>query len=80
MPGKGGDTRSGRPVKGASDRKRREKVQRLRLIGLGMAEDKVKKLNTSEVRQLIKAPAKLKKSLANQKKSLANQKKNLAKK
>jgi len=29
-----------------------------------MAEEKVKKLNSSEVRQLIKAPAKLKKSLA----------------
>jgi hypothetical protein len=29
-----------------------------------MAEDKVKKLDTSEVRQLVKAPAKLKKSLA----------------
>jgi hypothetical protein len=64
MPGKGGDTRSGRPVKGTSDRKRREKVQRLRLVAFGMAEEKVKKLNSSEVRQLIKAPAKLKKSLA----------------
>jgi hypothetical protein len=64
MPGKGGDTRAGRPVKGTSDKKYREKVQRRRLVGLGMAEDKVKKLNASEVRQLVKAPAKVKKSLA----------------
>ncbi len=78
MAGKGGDTRSGRPVKGESDKKRREKVQRKRLVGLGVAEDKVKKLNSSEVRQMLKAPVKLKKSLA---KSLAKSiaKKNLAK-
>jgi hypothetical protein len=61
MPGKGGNTRAGRPVKGTSDKKRREKVQRQRLIGLGVSEDKVKKLNPAEVRQLLKRPAKLKK-------------------
>jgi len=61
MSGKGGDTRSGRPVKGASDKKRREKVQRSRLVKLGVAEDKVKAMNALEVRLMLKRPAKLKK-------------------
>ncbi|MEI6563829.1 MAG: hypothetical protein WCO42_05930 [bacterium] len=61
MAGKGGDSRAGRPVKGASDKKRREKVQRKRLIGLGVAADKVKKLNASAVRAMLKEPKKLKK-------------------
>lgn len=51
----------GRPIKGASDKKRREKVQRKRLIGLGVPESKVKKLDAAEVRQMLKRPAKLKK-------------------
>ena len=54
-------SRDNRPVKGASDKKRREKVQRNRLIALGVAEDKVMKMNTLEVRMLLKRPAKLKK-------------------
>jgi hypothetical protein len=61
MSGKGGDTRAGRPVKGTSDKKRREKVQRIRLIKLGVAEDKVKKMNPLEVRLMLKRPAKIKK-------------------
>ena len=60
MPGKGGDTRAGRPVKGTSDKKRREKVQRNRLIKLGVAEDKVRKMNPLEVRLMLKRPAKIK--------------------
>jgi hypothetical protein len=64
MPGKGGDTRAGRPVKGSSDKKRREKVQRKRLVAMGMSEEKVRKLNSAEVRQHVKAPEKLKKNLA----------------
>ena len=64
MAGKGSLSRLFRPVKGASDKKRREKVQRKRLIGLGMSEEKVKKLDASQVRQLIKAPKKLQKKLA----------------
>ena len=64
MPGKGGDTRLGRPVKGISDKKRREKVQRRRLVAMGVSEDKVKKLNSFEVRQMVKAPGKVKKDLA----------------
>ncbi len=61
MSGKGGDTRAGRPVKGTSDKKRREKVQRLRLVKLGVSEDKVKKMNPLEVRLMLKRPAKIKK-------------------
>ena len=61
MSGKGVDTRMGRPVKGASDKKRREKVQALRLIGLGVPEATVKKMNPTEVRTMLKRPAKLKK-------------------
>ena len=61
MGGKGSLSRDNRPVKGASDKKRREKVQRNRLIALGVAEDKVMKMNTLEVRMLLKRPAKLKK-------------------
>lgn len=51
----------GRPVKGTSDKKRREKVQRNRLIGLGVPEEKVKTMNAAEIRQMLKRPAKLKK-------------------
>lgn len=61
MGGKGSLSRDNRPVKGASDKKRREKVQRNRLIALGVAEDKVMKMNTLEVRMMLKRPAKLKK-------------------
>jgi len=61
MAGKGGDSRAGRPVKGASDKKRREKVQRKRLLGLGVAADKVKKMDASAVRIMLKEPKKIKK-------------------
>lgn len=64
MSGKGGNTRAGRPVKGTADKKYREKVQRRRLVALGMSEDKVTKLNAAQVRDLVKAPAKVKKSLS----------------
>jgi hypothetical protein len=61
MSGKGVNTRMGRPVKGTSDKKRREKVQALRLIGLGVPEATVKTMNPTEVRTMLKRPAKLKK-------------------
>ena len=61
MPGKGSLTREGRPVKGASDKKRREKVQRIRLTKLGVPEAKVKTLNAREGRLMLKRPAKIKK-------------------
>jgi hypothetical protein len=49
----------GRPVKGTSDKKRREKVQRNRLVKLGVSEEKVNTMNASEVRAMLKRPAKL---------------------
>jgi len=61
MGGKGSLSRDNRPVKGASDKKRREKVQRNRLIALGVPEAKVNKMNTLEVRMMLKRPAKIKK-------------------
>jgi hypothetical protein len=64
MPGKGGLTRLFRPIKKDSDKKRREKVQRKRLVALGMSEEQVNALNAFQVRQVLKRPAKVKKSLA----------------
>ncbi len=60
MAGKGINVRMKRPVKKAGDKKRREKVQRKRLIALGVEPAKVQKLNAAQVRQLLKEPAKLK--------------------
>jgi len=59
MSGKGVNTRMGRPVKGTSDKKRREKVQRSRLVKLGVPEAKVNTMNAAEVRTMLKRPAKL---------------------
>lgn len=64
MAGKGKMSRLMRPVKKTGDRKRRQKVQRRRLVALGVPEEKVKKLNPLQVRMLLKRPAKLKKALA----------------
>ncbi len=61
MAGKGTLSRLNRPVKKASDKRRREKVQRKRLIGLGVSEQKVKAMNAKEVRLMLKAPGKIKK-------------------
>ncbi len=61
MAGKGYNVKMKRPVKKASDKRRREKVQRKRLVGLGVDEAKVKKMNSSQVRQMIKEPKKVKK-------------------
>jgi hypothetical protein len=64
MAGKGGLTRLFRPVKGASDRKRRDKVQYKRLIALGMPEAKVRGLTTKQIRLALKEPKKLQAALA----------------
>ena len=61
MGGKGSLSRDNRPVKGTSDKKRREKVQRLRLIKLGVPEATVKTMNPLQVRMMLKRPAKIKK-------------------
>lgn len=62
MAGKGINVRMKRPIKKASDKRRREKVQRKRLVGLGVDAETVKKLNPSQIRQMLKAPKKIKKS------------------
>lgn len=48
-----------RPKKKPRERRRREATQRRRLIALGAEEDKVAKLTTKEVRQLLRKPAKV---------------------
>ena len=62
MAGKGKNVRAKRPIKKTSDRRRRNKVQSRRLIGLGVPEEKVKKMNPKQVRLLLKRPAKIKQS------------------
>jgi len=49
-----------RPTKSGGDRRRREKVQRGRLLTLGMAEAAVQKLDAKEVRTLLRHPLKVK--------------------
>lgn len=61
MGGKGSLSRDNRPVKGASDKKRREKVQRNRLITLGVPAETVSQMNALQVREMLKRPAKIKK-------------------
>ncbi|MDD2237354.1 MAG: hypothetical protein PHP44_10080 [Kiritimatiellae bacterium] len=53
-----------RPTKSNVDRKRREKTQRNRLVALGMDEASVLKLNTKEVRTLLRRPLKVKAKVA----------------
>lgn len=53
-----------RPVKSAGETKRRQKVQKLRLIGLGMAEDEVQKMGADKVRLLLMRPAKVEQTVA----------------
>ncbi len=49
-----------RPKKGTSERTRRVKTQKKRLVALGVDEAKVQKLNTKEIRNLLRKPALLK--------------------
>lgn len=49
-----------RPKKGTSERTRRVKTQKKRLVALGVDEVKVSKLNTKEIRNLLRKPALLK--------------------
>ena len=53
-----------RPRKKPADKRRRQTVQRKRLIGLGMPEETVKQLDPITVRTMLKRPVKLKKKLA----------------
>lgn len=51
-----------RPKKATTDKKRRERVHRKRLIGLGVAAEKVGKMNPKQVRTMLKRPARIKKT------------------
>jgi len=48
-----------RPVKSAPEKARRHRLQKTRLIALGMSEEKVEKLNTKQVRQFLAHPKKV---------------------
>lgn len=47
-----------RPRKSEAERRRRNKLHRKRLVALGVPEEKVAKLNTQEMRTLIRRPVK----------------------
>lgn len=49
-----------RPKKGTSERTRRVNTQKKRLVALGVDEVKVSKLNTKEIRAMLRKPAALK--------------------
>lgn len=53
-----------RPKKTPAEKRRREKIQRDRLSGLGMDEDAVKKMNAKDVRTALRHPAKVKQTTA----------------
>ncbi len=52
-----------RPRKAPGAKRRRQLEQRKRLIGLGVDEEKVSKMNPREIRDMVKYPAKVTKSL-----------------
>jgi len=51
-----------RPKKSGCDRRRREKVQKKRLLAHGMSDAAVGKLNTQQIKRLLQRPAKIKKT------------------
>ncbi len=48
-----------RPVKGEGDRRRRQRVQKKRLAGLGVDAAVVAKMDPKTVRNMLKLPAKI---------------------
>jgi hypothetical protein len=48
-----------RPKKGAGDKRRRVKAQRKRLVGLGLPEAQVAKMNPKDLRTVLARPAKI---------------------
>lgn len=50
-----------RPKKKPAAKRRRVKVQKTRLVALGLKEDAVNKMTSREVRDLLKRPRKIKK-------------------
>ena len=53
-----------RPVKSEGERRRRQKVQKKRLIGLGVDVAEARKLAPETVRIMLKRPAKVKRAVA----------------
>lgn len=53
------NTNRSRPTKSAGSKAKRSKVQRRRLVALGMDEATVAQLNSTEVRTLLKHPKKV---------------------
>lgn len=53
-----------RPVKSAGERRRRDAVQRKRLVALGMDEGVVAKLNAVQIRAYLRTPAKTRAAFA----------------
>lgn len=53
-----------RPRKGASEKLRRLKVQKNRLVKMGMSAESVARLDFDQVRELLRLPAVLKKKLS----------------
>ncbi len=51
-----------RPKKAGAARRRRQKNQSKRLVALGVSEAKVGKMNTKQIRTLLKRPALVKKA------------------
>lgn len=47
------------PTKSAGKRRQRIKVQKRRLVALGVEETKINKLNAQQIRALLRHPAKL---------------------
>ena len=48
-----------RPKKGLRERRRRENVQKKRLVGFGLDEAVVAKMSSRELKDLLKRPAKI---------------------
>lgn len=53
-----------RPIKSASERRRRQKVQRNRLVSLGVDQAVADSLQPDDIRALLSRPAELKKLVA----------------
>ena len=51
-----------RPIKSGGNKRARIKVQKKRLVSLGLPEDQVTKLNSMQIRDLLRHPAKLAKA------------------
>lgn len=58
------DQELGCRAKSPLEKRRRERVQKKRLIALGMPEEDVNKLNSKEVREALKRPALIRKRFA----------------